>query len=263
MNQDQVKEILLRLDGGAEDFSLIFSGKTSKKVNGLYHPEKREIIIHNRNFQSDGALLYTAVHEFAHHLHFTRSAVPVGPRSHTREFRRILHGLLARAEELALISNPYEEHRDLAELTREIRENLLKIQGENAARLGEAFIAARELCQKYDLRFDDYVERVLQFDQATARAVMTVPFVEAPPELGYENLKLIAAERDPEKQIRLKEGLVRGESRDLAKSEASRQAEENGDAPRDRLLKEKHRLERTIRTLEEKLKALDERLASL
>ena len=48
MNQDQLKT---KLDEYTEnkDFTVIFSGKTSKKVDGLYHPEKQEIIIHNKN----------------------------------------------------------------------------------------------------------------------------------------------------------------------------------------------------------------------
>ena len=263
MNQDQVKQILLKLDSAAEDFTLIFSGKASKKVDGLYYSEKREIILHNKNFKSDGSLVYTAIHEFAHHLHFTRSPVPVGTRAHTAEFRRILHGLLAKAEEMTLIANPFEEHADLAKLTKQIRGNLLKIQGENARQLGEAFIAARELCTKYDLRFDDYVERVLQFDQSTARTIMTMPFIEAPPELGYENLKFIAAERNPEKQIKIRESLIEGNSRDTARyvQKKEESEEELTPTPRDRLLKEKSRLERTIKTLEEKLHALEERIA--
>jgi Zn-dependent peptidase ImmA (M78 family) len=66
MNQDQVKEKLLKLHDCTEDFIVIFSGKKSKKVNGLYKPDKREIIIHNRNLDNDNLLLYTAIHELAH-----------------------------------------------------------------------------------------------------------------------------------------------------------------------------------------------------
>ena len=68
MNQDQVKEILLRLNEDVEEFFVIFSGKQSNKVNGLYHPDTREIILHNRNFENDQLLMYTAIHEFAHHV---------------------------------------------------------------------------------------------------------------------------------------------------------------------------------------------------
>jgi hypothetical protein len=36
MNQEQVKEKLFQLNKNVEDFSLLFSGKKSRKVNGLY-----------------------------------------------------------------------------------------------------------------------------------------------------------------------------------------------------------------------------------
>jgi len=62
MNQDQVKELLLTLDKNVPDFSVIFSGKMSGKVDGLYYPDRREIIIHNKNFEEDGQLIYTAIH---------------------------------------------------------------------------------------------------------------------------------------------------------------------------------------------------------
>ena len=263
MNQDQVKEFLLKLDGTVEDFSLIFSGKESSKVHGLYHPDQKEIIIHNRNFQSDGALLYTAVHEFAHHIHFTRSEVPVGPRAHTAAFRRILHELLARAEAGALLENPYEKHEDLARLTRDIREKYFRGQGETVRELGKALLSAQELCRKYELRFEDYLERVLQFDRSTARTIMTIPELEAPPELGYENLKLIAGQRSPDKRREVLTSLCSGESRDQARGTDMPESPGEKLSDKERLLKEKQRLEKTIDTLELKLKALEERLAVL
>ncbi len=53
MNQDQVKRALLSVRNAPEDFSVILSGKESRKVNGLYKPETREIILHNKNFAND------------------------------------------------------------------------------------------------------------------------------------------------------------------------------------------------------------------
>ncbi|MDR1894854.1 MAG: hypothetical protein LBQ61_09260 [Spirochaetales bacterium] len=274
MNQEQITTFLLSLDPEAEPFTLILSGKASKKVNGLYHPDKREIVLHNKNFTSDGELLYTAIHEFAHHLHFTRSRTPVGPRAHTAAFRRILHRLLSAAEEKGLWSNPYSQFPDLDKLTREIREKLLKASGETAVKLGEALRTALGLCQKHGIPFADYVERVLQFDGSAARTFMTLPLLQAPAALGSENLKLIASRRNPQVQQRLAESLGRGLSRDLAR-EAAEEAQDREEktpppppageegAARERLLKEKQRLERTIRDLSLKLAALNRRLSAL
>jgi hypothetical protein len=280
MNQDQIINFLLTLDAGAEPFTLILSGKASKKVNGLYHPDKREIVLHNKNFKSDGELLYTAIHEFAHHLHFTRSPVPVGSRYHTAEFRRIFHRLLRTAEEKGLWSNSYNQHPDLQKLTLEIREKLRKISGETALKLGQAIRSAFTLCEKYGIPFADYVERVLQFDQAAAQTLMTLPLIEAPAELGYENLKLIASQRDPEVQRQMAESLSAGGSRDLAREAAERvrsglksadglnAADSSDDSDntlpqaeaRERLLKEKQRLERTIQSLTLRLEAINKKL---
>ncbi|MGP1510875.1 MAG: hypothetical protein ACTTIU_10140, partial [Treponema lecithinolyticum] len=67
MNCEQVKNILLSIENTDLDFEMIFSGKESKKVNGLYKPETREIILHNKNFKTDNQLVYTAIHEYTHH----------------------------------------------------------------------------------------------------------------------------------------------------------------------------------------------------
>ena len=51
MNQDTVKDILLQIADTELEFSVTFTGKTSKKVNGLYNPDTHEIILHNKNFK--------------------------------------------------------------------------------------------------------------------------------------------------------------------------------------------------------------------
>ena len=60
MNSDQVREKLLRLRKPSEDFTVILSGRKSRKVHGLYKPESREIVLHNKNFKNDDELMYTA-----------------------------------------------------------------------------------------------------------------------------------------------------------------------------------------------------------
>ncbi len=94
MNQDQLKDILLSIEDAPLDFSLLFSGKQSNKVNGLYKPESREIIIHNRNFNDDNLLIYTAIHEYAHHLHACSRGGNLSSRAHTAEFWAVFHRLL-------------------------------------------------------------------------------------------------------------------------------------------------------------------------
>ena len=112
MNQDQVKNKLLKIEdsvGGSAilDFTVVFSGKKSRKVNGLYKPDEREIILHNRNFDDDNLLMYTAIHEYAHHFHACARGGNLSPRAHTAEFWAILHGLLEKAEAKGIYNNVF------------------------------------------------------------------------------------------------------------------------------------------------------------
>ncbi|HAK46685.1 MAG TPA: hypothetical protein DCO79_12310 [Spirochaeta sp.] len=260
MNQDQVKEILLQIDEDVEEFFVIFSGKSSKKVNGLYHPDSREIILHNKNFENDMLLLYTAIHEFAHHVHITRSPVPIGPRAHTIEFRRIFHELLNIAEQKGFVRDMFESDQDLAVLTESIRKNMIGPQGELARKLGEAFMQAQDLCEKKGYRFEDYIERVLQFDTTTARTLMKVNNYNLPAELGYENMKLVASVADGDNREAVQSSLLQGSSRDTAKFTIKSPSDED---PMTRLLKEKKRIEKTIDSLTKKLEQVNMNLEKI
>ncbi len=250
MNQDQIKDILLQINDDVEEFFVIFSGKSSKKVNGLYHPDSREIIIHNKNFQNDQLLLYTAIHEFAHHIHITQSPIPVGSRAHTIEFRRIFHELLNVAEQKGFIRNVFEADQDFAVLTEAIKKNMIGPQGELARKLGEAFMQAQALCEKKGYRFEDYIERVLQFDTSTARTLMKANNYDLPSTLGYENMKLIAAVADDDSREQIQSSLMSGNSRDTAKFSIKKPEDQD---PVTKLLKEKKRIEKTIDSLTKKL----------
>jgi predicted ribosome quality control (RQC) complex YloA/Tae2 family protein len=262
MNQDQVKERLLGLEPDVEEFFLIFSGKTSKKAHGLYYPDTREIIIHNRNFSDDNSLMYTAIHEFAHHVHFTSSPVPVGNRAHTIEFRRILHELLNRAEEKQIYYSPFTHDPEFMGLTYRIRTQFLQQNGRLMKEFGSVLAEAQELCEKRNARFDDYVERVLSLNKSVANTLMRIHQHDVSPELGYENMKTVAAIRDPEDRKAAEDALKSGQSADMVKAR-TRASEDETEDPLEALEKEKRRIERTIRSLESKLKTVEERLASL
>jgi len=132
MNQDKVKKILLSIEDAPLEFTVIFTGKKSKRVNGLYRPDSREILIHNRNFgpeggaDSDNLLLYTAIHEYAHHIHACARGGKLSPRAHTAEFWAILHGLLEKAEAKKVYKNVFESSDELKKLTDTIRVKYLE-----------------------------------------------------------------------------------------------------------------------------------------
>lgn len=262
MNQDQVKQQLLRLEEDVEEFFLVFSGKSSKKVNGLYHPDTREIVIHNKNFQSDNALLYTAIHEFAHHVHITRSPVPVGPRAHTREFRRILHTLLDRAEKLGVYRNIFDETPEFIALTARIRREFMTKNGDLMKDFGRVLIEAQALCDRYNARFEDYVERVLSMDRSSATTIMKVHSLDIDSQIGFENMSTVARIGDEDKRDQAQEAFARGMSPDLVKS-FIRSDDPLADDPVKTLVKEKRRIERTIDSLQKKLVEVDARLVKL
>ncbi|MFP4112820.1 MAG: hypothetical protein ACOC2Y_01210 [Spirochaetota bacterium] len=262
MNQDQVKERLLELQDDVEEFFVIFSGKSSKKVNGLYHPDTREIIVHNRNFSDDNALMYTAVHEFAHHVHFTTSAVPVGPRAHTREFRSILHRLLLRAEQAGVYLNPFESDPEFQALTRRLKTEFLTQNGRLMKDFGRALIEAEQLCRERGARFEDYVERVLSMDRTTATTLMKMHSYDIDPSLGYHNMATVAGLPSDERRAKALQAFQGGESPDMVKIAARVGPEAPSEDPVARLEKERRRIQRTIKSLEDRLAEIDDRLGS-
>ncbi len=263
MNQDQVKEQLLRLEDDIEEFFVIFSGKRSKKANGLYHPDTREIILHNRNFESDTALMYTAIHEFAHHIHFTTSAVPVGPRAHTVEFRSVLHRLLDKAEELEIYANPFDADPEFAALTHKIKTRFLTLNGRLMKDFGETLIEVEVLCKKRGARFEDYVERVLSLDKRTATTLMKIHSYDINPELGYTNMVTVAGIRTEEKRLEAEERFEAGQSPDMVKIGLKARPSDEPEDPIRKLEKERLRIQRTIRSLQTKLQEVEERLTHM
>ncbi|MEE0886536.1 MAG: hypothetical protein UIB61_06495 [Treponema sp.] len=68
MTNEKIKDILLSLEKTDLDFSVTQTGRVSKKVNGLYTPATFEILLHDKNFNTENELIYTAIHEYTHHL---------------------------------------------------------------------------------------------------------------------------------------------------------------------------------------------------
>jgi hypothetical protein len=150
MNQDQVKSNLLKLHDCKHDFTVIFTGKKSKKVNGLYKPDKNEIIIHNLNFinddgsTNDNLLLYTAIHELAHHIQFTELKQK-SVRAHTALFFATLDDLVDVAEKKGLYKMAIDDE------TQKLIDEAVEISCEIAMlqkKLGHVLVRIKEVCDK-------------------------------------------------------------------------------------------------------------------
>ena len=261
MNQDQVKNILLSIEDAPLDFSVVFSGKQSSKVNGLYKPESREIIIHNRNFNDENLLLYTAIHEYAHHLHACSRGGELSSRSHTAEFWAIFHGLLEKAEHSGIYKNVFESSPELSELTEVIRKKYLYENGSLVKDLGQQLIKAHNLCQDIGVRFEDYVDRVLCIPRVAAKMSMKMYEYNLNPSLGSDNMRFLAGIKNEEQRMAAESALISGKSPDTVKMETRKKTEEED--PKDKLEKEKQRLERTIASLTKRLTEVEHELEDL
>ncbi|GAB6276277.1 MAG: hypothetical protein SAMD01599839_08170 [Rectinema sp.] len=157
MNQDAVKAKLLSLEIPCEDFMVIFSGKNSKKVNGIYKPGTKTIVIHNKNFQNSNALMYTALHEFAHHIAYTRQLVR-GHTAHTTVFWAIFHSLISVAIEKKIYEDPYLSDGELKAKRKEILD-ILREQDELNKKLSISLAEMEKLSAKQSARFEDFLDR--------------------------------------------------------------------------------------------------------
>lgn len=261
MNQDQVKELLVSIHDAKETFSVIFSGKTSDKVHGLYKPESREIIIHNRNFTANDGLVYTAIHEYAHHIQFTESPVPVSSRAHTGNFWHLFHDLLDKAEAKKLYRNIFKSEPDFVSLSERIRRDFLTANGELMINFGKVLSEAHALCAKHCVEFEDYLDRELGMHRNVAKTAMKVSTREIDPAVGYDNMKLLARIPDPKTMRIAEQALLSGKSPDTVRMEYV--AKPKSEDRRTNLVNEKRRIENTIERLNARLKTLSREIEEL
>jgi hypothetical protein len=257
MNQDQVKEKLLAIEDAPLEFSLVFSGKSSKKVNGLYKSASQEIIIHNRNFvspdggQNENLLLYTAIHEYAHHLHACIRGMALPSRAHNSEFWAIFHGLLEKAEAKKIYEDVFRSSPDLLRLTEKIRKKYLLENGSLVKEMGKELLKAYELCAGIGARFEDYVDRVLCIPRTAANMAIKMYQYDLEPGLGADNMRFLAGIKNGDDRKAAENALVRGKSPDSVKTALRTMSPEPD--PRPGLEREKLRLERTIASLSKRL----------
>jgi len=261
MNQAQVKQKLLKLENEVSDFEVTFSGKESKKVDGLYKPDAREIIIHNKNHEDDNSLMYTAIHEFAHHIQFTSSPVPISSKSHTNMFWDILHKLLFKAEEMSIFISIFSRDQKFVSLTKRIKEKFLINNGHLMKEFGQLLMEAQKLCFEKHVCFDDYVDRELGLHRTTAKSIVKIFSMNINPEIGYENMKTVASIKDREVRVQAEEAFLGGQTPDMVKAEYITRKK-----PEDKLeflIAEKDRLEQSIARMAVKLAELERRIEDI
>lgn len=207
------KELLLKLEEPEMDFIVIFSGKESRKVNGLYKPASKEIILHNKNFKNNNQLIYTAIHEYAHHLMWCKYHETGKMPQHNNEFWSIMYNLLDLAEEKGLYKKYPGEIAE--EETQTLVSEAKKINEEIAAlykKLGKTINEIRKTTEKHEMRFEDIIIRECQLDKKTANMAEKAYAYDLDNSIGQDVQNIIVSEKDNEKQVSIIEDIKSGKT---------------------------------------------------
>lgn len=269
MDNETIKAHLLEIEESKLDFTVTLTGKESKRVNGLYKPETREILLHNKNFSDDNELMYTAIHEYTHHL-INEKAIEEAhgkeplkqSRVHNTEFWARFHSLLDVAEEKGFYKMDMTVSPELEKLTSEIKTEYLEANGKLMVAFGKKLAEAHRLCEEAHVRYEDYLDRVLRLPRTAAASITKVSVVPVNPALGFENMKLVSSIKESEDRAKAEEMLSNGKSAETVRELMKRKVKGEDDQ-KERLEKEKNRLTKTISELEHRLEIVEEHLASL
>jgi hypothetical protein len=269
MDNESIKKMLLDIRETSLEFSVTLTGKESRRVNGLYKPDTQEILLHNKNFKTENELVYTAVHEYTHHLvneeQIQQSGgrrIPVSSRCHTNSFWAKFHELLDEAEKKGYYKLDLSLSPELQKLTEEIKEKFIRPNGQIMQELGKNLIKAHALCQESNIRYEDYLDRILQLPRNTAKSVTKVSLLPGEDsELGYDNMKIVASCKKSDEKAKAVEAIKSGKSPDSVIAMMKKKSKEID--PREKLEKEKARLTKTISELTHRLEFVEESLANL
>lgn len=269
MENEKIKDMLLDIQESKLEFSVVQSGKESKRVNGLYKPDTREIVLHNKNFKTDSQLVYTAVHEYTHHLineeRIQENGGKEPPREmrvHTKYFWAKFGALLEVAEEKGYYSINIADSPELETLTKEIREKYIEPNGHLMIEFGRALVKAQSLCDDANIRYEDYLDRVLQLPRNTAKSVQKVSVLpDSDASMGFDNMKIVASVKKSDERAKVQEAIKAGKSPDGVIAMMKKKAKDVD--PKAKLEKERERLTKTINELTHRLEFVEESLASM
>ena len=268
MENEEIKSKLLQLAETNLPFSVVQTGKSSVRINGLYDAETHEILLHNLNFKDDAQLMYTAIHEFTHHLETEKfinenggKLPPKGSRAHSKAFWTKFHELIAKAEEIGVYKINVEESPELAELTKKIKTEYIEANGKLMVEFGKLLAKAHDLCRKSNIRYEDYLDRVLCLPRSTAKEIQRVSESGVNPAIGFDNMKQVALIKNQDERDSAAEKILEGTPPDTVE-ELQRKCKKD-ETPREKLEKEKARIEKTIESLKERLQYVEETLETL
>ena len=260
MTNEEIKKILLSLEQTDTDFSVTQTGKSSKKLNGLYTPATFEILLHDKNFTTENELIYTAIHEYTHHLINCKQKklgieIKNGGKSHTMEFWAKFNALLEKAVEAKIYTRERpEDLSDLIDEAKKIDREIVNLK----KKLGKTLSEINEKSQKENVRFEDILMHDLNISYNTAKKCLRSKSIEE--NFGQDELDAVLKIKDSQPRQNIINGLKKGKT--INQASASIKKDKNS-SPYEKLTKEKARLEKTIQQLKERLEMVLETLSSM
>ena len=121
------------------------------------------------------------------------------------------------------------------------------------------------MCKEADVRYEDYIDRVLCLPRNAAKDIRKVSACDINPAIGFENMKVVASVKKKDDRAEVEKGFLDGGKspstiRQMMKQKSASAREQD---PKTKLEKEKSRLEKTIAQLTQRLEYVEESLANL
>jgi predicted Zn-dependent protease with MMP-like domain len=236
-------------------YAVVFSGKKSNSVNGLYKPDSKEIIINDRNFNDDNLLIYTAIHELAHHICMTERNMRNG-KAHTQIFWSVFHDLL----DSAISKNIYVRGmnaslQSLVKQAQEIDRQIARLQ----RTLGGVLLEIHKQCADANVRYDDVIDNEVRLSRKTRNAAVKSAQCSVPDAYGQDVQNIIIQANNDDTRSFIFGQAENNKSIDQIKTNVSRAAP-NKNNNIHALTIEKNRVQKTIYTLQLRLNAIIEEI---
>ncbi len=267
MNNEEIKSNLSKLFDCKTDFTVTQTGKKSSTVNGFYKPATCEIFLHNKNFTSTNKLMYTAVHEFTHHVLTTEKGIKT-TKCHSGIFWSTFYDFLDKAIQLGFYSRERSRQtKGLIENAKQLQKTIIEAQKS----LGAVIRQINEACILNGERFEDVVEHDLQITRNKAKEYVRLEKTDC---TNSEMAKAVTA-KDVMIQQAAQEAANEGKTVEQVKAIAKQKPNvdddlgkkakvtDNGLESPEKLLREKERLKRTIEQLNDRLVQVEETLNSM
>lgn len=205
MTNEQIKTALESLADSGHDFTVTQTGKASRKVNGFYKPDTFEIFLHNENFKNDNDLMFTAIHEYTHHIRNINGDITERRAAHGGAFWTTFYKLIEKAEAKGLyctFSNVNEKEKaEFMELINNIK-NIDVVIADGYAGMGGLLKELYEKCDKNGLRVEDIIDRHLHLKRSTSKiALRAADSHDAPHESDLQRIYLSTAKRNIRENI--------------------------------------------------------------